>query len=166
MPRQTPLAVRTHAFELYSTGMSVPDIVLGLRQEFPDEPVSAPTIYSWKRRYDWETRKGRVEEKALAKVEETQIGVLARTTKEHQEAYARIRNKAMGELENLTFQRPIDAVKAADIGIQGERAAIQGMVNLSFITAVAEIVSEEVHDEATLARLSARFSSLVDSVDG
>ena len=97
MPRQAPLAVRTHAFKLYSKGMTVAEIVSGLGKKFPSEAVSAPTIYSWKRRYNWVERKENVEEKALAKVEESQVSQLAKDDIEQRKIYDRITKKVLGE---------------------------------------------------------------------
>ena len=161
MPRQAPLAVRTHAFKLYSQGMTVHEIVSGLDKKFPSEPVSAPTIYSWKRRYNWAERKDNVEEQALAKVEESQASQLAKDDIEQKRIYDRITKKAIDELENLSFQRPGDAVKAVDIGIQGSRGIARGLVNISFVEEVLNILSEEIHDDDTRMRLSIRLGALM-----
>jgi len=161
MPRQAPLEVRTHAFKLFSQGMTVSKIVSGLGKKFPNEPVSAPTIYSWKRRYNWAERKNNVEEKALAKVEESQASRIAKDDIEQRKIYDRITKKAIDELENLTFQRPGDAVKAVDIGIQGSRGIARGLVNISFVEEVLDILSEEIHDEDTRIRLSIRLGALM-----
>jgi len=161
MPRQAPLAVRTHAFKLYSQGMPVSKIVTGLGKKFPNEPISAPTVYSWKRRYNWAERKDNVEEKALAKVEESQVSQLAKDDIEQRRIYDRVTKKAIDELENLTFQRPGDAVKAVDIGIQGSRGIARGLVNISFVEEVLGILAEEIHDEDTRMRLSIRLGALM-----
>ena len=161
MPRQAPLAVRTHAFKLYSQGMTVAEIVGGLGKKFPNESVSPPTIYSWKRRYNWAERKENVEEQALAKVEESQVSQLAKDDIEQRRIYDRITKKAIDELENLSFQRPGDAVKAVDIGIQGSRGIARGLVNISFVEEVLNILAEEIHDEDTRMRLSIRLGALM-----
>ena len=161
MPRQAPLEVRTHAFRLYSKGMTVSEILHGLGEKFPNETVSAPTIYSWKRRYNWMERKENVEEQALSKVEESQVTQLAKDDIEQRKIYNRITSKAIEELENLTFQRPGDAVKAVDIGIQGSRGIARGLVNISFVEEVLNILAEEIHDEDTRMRLSIRLGALM-----
>jgi len=167
MPRQAPLKVRTEAFKFYTTGMSVKDIVASLAKKFPDEPVSDQTVYSWKRRYNWADRKTSVEEKALAKVEESQVDRLAKDDIEQQKMYKRIASKGAAELEDLTFTRASDAVKAMDIGIQGQRGIAKGLVNVAFLEQILLILQEEIKDEALWDRLKIRFATLQQSqVDG
>ena len=76
-----------------------------------------------------------------------------------------MRHKATHELGGLQFDRAIDAVRAADLSIQGERQIMQGMMNLTFVQEVLAIILDEVSDQAIIDRIASRFRGLKSDGD-
>ena len=90
---------------------------------------------------------------------------LARLQTEHLDTYQNVREKASSELDNLEFDRAFDAVKALDIGIQGERKTIEGMVNLQFVQDVLNVLVEEISDQQVLTKIATKLKTLVQERD-
>ena len=63
------------------------------------------------------------------------------------------------------FDRAFDAVKALDIGIQGERKVMEGMINLQFIQDVLNVLVEEIEDEQIINNVASKLKLLVTSRD-
>ena len=63
------------------------------------------------------------------------------------------------------FDRAFEAVKALDIGIQGERKVMEGMINLQFIQDVLNILVEEIEDEQIIHSIASKLKLLVTSRD-
>ena len=84
---------------------------------------------------------------------------------EHQEMYKSVRAKAGSELQLLNFERAFDAVKALDIGIQGERQVAEGLINVQFIQDVVNILVEEIEDPDLIKKIAAKLKVLMASKD-
>ena len=97
----------------------------------------------------------------MAVVQETEKNRFTRVQDEQLQNYESMRHKATHELDGLVFDRAIDAVRAADLSIQGERKIMEGMMNLTFIQDVLSIILEEVTDQPTIDRIANRFRRLV-----
>ena len=65
----------------------------------------------------------------------------------------------------MVFDRAIEAVRAADIGIQGERTVMEGVINIQFIQDVLSVLVEEVNDPDLISRIALRLKSLVQLQD-
>ena len=74
-----------------------------------------------------------------------------------------IREKAYNELNNLNFTRALDAVKAADVGIQGERRVLEGLINLQFVQEVMRVLVDEIDDGELLAKIANKLKILVST---
>jgi transposase-like protein len=125
--------------------------------------VSNQTVYSWAKKYNWDSKRNDVKTKALERVVETESGRLVRLQQEHLDVYGNIREKATAELNNLTFDRAFDAVKAASIGIDGERQVIEGLINLQFVQDVIQILINEIDDAELMQRIAAKLRLLVSN---
>ena len=77
--------------------------------------------------------------------------------------YTEIREKAHNELGNLNFTRALDAVRAADVGIQGERRVLEGLINLQFVQEVMRVLVDEVDDGELLAKIANKLKLLVST---
>ena len=154
MPKKFSRQVRDRAFKLYlDDTYSAREIAEQVSQEFR-VAVTTPTIYSWIRTLDWDTKKKETEAKAMQKMQE-----------EHQELYKTVRDKAGIELNSLTFERAFDAVKALDIGIQGERQVAEGLINVQFIQDVVNILVDEIEDVELIKRIATKLKVLMASKD-
>ena len=127
--------------------------------------LSEQTIYAWVRQDDWKVKKAETLNKAVEKVQENESTKLARMQEEHQQMYKGIRDKAGVELNSLTFERAFDAVKALDIGIQGERQVAEGLINVQFIQDVVNILVEEIEDPDLIKKIAAKLKVLMASKD-
>jgi len=165
MPKKFPKAVKDRAFKLYlSDDYSAREIAQQVSAEHR-VVLSEQTIYAWVRQDDWKVKKAETLNKAVEKVQENESTKLARMQEEHQQMYKGIRDKAGVELNSLTFERAFDAVKALDIGIQGERQVAEGLINVQFIQDVVNILVEEIEDPDLIKKIAAKLKVLMASKD-
>ena len=121
MPKKFPRAVKERAFKLYlADDYSAREIAQQISAEHKTV-VNEQTIYAWIKQDDWKLKRAETKVRAVEKVQENESTKLAKMQDEHQELYKSIRDKAGSELQLLNFERAFDAVKALDVGIQGER---------------------------------------------
>ena len=64
---------------------------------------------------------------------------------------------------NSMSAREIDAVKAADVGIQGERRVLEGLINLQFVQEVMRVLVDEIDDGELLAKIANKLKILVST---
>ena len=165
MPKKFSRKVRDRAFKLYlDDTYSAREIAEQVSQEFR-EVVTTPTIYSWIRTLGWDIKKKETEVKAMEKMQENESTKIARMQEEHQELYKTVRDKAGIELNSLTFERAFDAVKALDVGIQGERQVAEGLINIQFIQDVVNILVDEIEDQELIKRIAGKLKILMASKD-
>tara|TARA_X000001382_G_scaffold14832_1_gene9557 strand:+ start:207 stop:710 length:504 start_codon:yes stop_codon:yes gene_type:complete len=165
MPKKLPKAVKDRAFKLYLTEeYSAKEIALQVSAE-QNVVMSEQTIYAWVRTDDWKEKLAETKVKAIEKVQDNEATKLARMQEEHQEMYRSVRAKAGSELQLLNFERAFDAVKALDIGIQGERQVAEGLINVQFIQDVVNILVEEIEDPDLIKKIAAKLKVLMASKD-
>ena len=165
MPKKIPPEVREKAMELYLQGdLTAKDISDELQRIFKIV-VRVPTIYAWSRDAKWNNKQLEARTDAMEKVGETESARFARLQKEHLNTYEKIRHQASHDLDGLNFDRAIEAVRAADIGIQGERQVMEGVINLQFVQDVLNVLVEEVNDHDLIQRIALRLKGLVQQQD-
>ena len=90
-----------------------------------------------------------------------QSGKIAKATEDHIKSYRRIREKGDKFLEgHVDFDKTIDAIRAVDIGVKGERQIMSGLVSAQLVYDLINIIHEEVDDEEVLRRISAKAARL------
>lgn len=163
MPKKFPKVIKERAFKLYlSDDYSAREIAQQISAEHRTV-VNEQTIYAWVRQDDWKIKRAEVQTKAIEKVQESESSKLAKMQDEHQSLYKSIRNKAGPELQLLDFERAFDAVKALDIGIQGERQVAEGLINIQFIQDVVNILVDEIDDEKLIKKIATKLKVLMAS---
>ena len=163
MPKRFPEEVKLGAMELYLEGdKSAKDIAQTVSKQY-DVDVTASTIYSWARALNWNETKTIAKVDAITAIQEKESNRFARLQDEHLDTYENLRHKAEHELGGLNFTRAFDAAKAMDIGIQGERKVMEGLINLQFVQDILSVLVEEVSDQDALKRISLRLKGLVQS---
>ena len=161
MPKIIPQEAKNKAMELYlQDSHSARQIAETVSTEFSLN-ISNQTVYSWARKYDWDSQGDQVKVKSLEKAAETESERLFRLQQEHLNVFEDIRRKATTELNSLTFDRAFDAVKAAQIGVQGERQVLEGLINLQFVQDVIQILIDEVDEAEVMQRIAAKLRLLV-----
>ena len=146
MPKKFPRAVKERAFKLYlADDYSAREIAQQISAEHKTV-VNEQTIYAWIKQENESTK--------LAKMQD-----------EHQELYKSIRDKAGSELQLLNFERAFDAVKALDVGIQGERQVAEGLINIQFVQDVVNILVDEIEDPELIKKIAAKLKVLMASKD-
>ena len=163
MPKRFPEKVKLGAMELYLEGNRSAKNIAQIVSKQYDVDVTASTIYSWARALNWNEIKTIAKVDAIAEVQEKESNRFARLQDEHLDTYENLRHKAEHELDGLNFTRAFDAAKAMDIGIQGERKVMEGLINLQFVQDVLSVLVEEVSDQDALKRISLRLKGLVQS---
>ena len=165
MPKKLPVEAKDKALSLYLEGnKSAAEIASSVEQEFKIN-VKPVTIYSWIKQNDWKSKRAEARTTAIAEVQESESARFARLQKEHLATYEAIRHKAGHELDSLLFDRAFDAVKALDIGVQGERKVMEGMINLQFIQDVLNVLVEEIDDEQIINNVASKLKLLVTTRD-
>ena len=165
MPKKLPMEAKNKAMKLYLEGdKSAAEIASTVEKEFKIN-VKPVTIYSWIKQYNWKDKLAEARTTAIAEVTESESARFARLQKEHLDTYESVRHKAGHELDGLMFDRAFGAVKALDIGIQGERKVMEGMINLQFIQDVLNVLVEEIEDEQIINNVASKLKLLVTSRD-
>ena len=160
MPKKIPNEVRNHARELYLGGKSGREISEILSARY-DMKISTPAIYEWAKRFNWKDMVVEAETKAKEEIIESEAQKLRRMQTEHLDDYNILRRKAVNELKGLEFIRAGEAAKALEMGIEGERRVMQGMINLSFVQEVLNILVEEISEQEIINKIALRLQTLV-----
>ena len=165
MPKKIAPEVRQKAMELYLRGDLTAKEISGELQRIFKVEVKVPTIYAWSRDSKWNDQQIEARTKGEIQVQEAESARFARLQSEHLNTYETIRHHASHDLEGLVFDRAIEAVRAADIGIQGERTVMEGVINIQFIQDVLSVLVEEVNDPDLISRIALRLKGLVQLQD-
>ncbi len=160
MPKQIPNEVKNHARELYLEGKSGREISERLSEAY-DMKISTPAIYEWAKRFNWKDMVVEAETRAKEEIIESEAQKLRRMQVEHLDDYNVLRRKAVNELKGLEFIRAGEAAKALEMGIEGERRVMQGMINLSFVQEVLNILVEEISEQEVINKIALRLQTLV-----
>ena len=164
MPKYIPETVKLEAMKLYLEGDKTAKEIAKIVSK-NGTSVKPPTIYAWAKQNNWKAMRTEAREETIERIQETESQRFARLQKEHLDTYESVRHKAGHELDNLMFDRAFDAVKALDIGIQGERKVMEGMINLQFIQDVLNVLVEEIEDEQIIHNVATKLKLLVTSRD-
>ena len=165
MPKQFPDSIKLKAMELFLEGDKTAKQIAA-EVSTDEHAVSPPTIYMWAKKEMW------VEQKAVAiaakqtQLAETEGQRFTRLQSEQLDSYTKIADKATREIADLPFDRPLDAARAADIGIKGQRDVLQGMINLQFVQDVLSILVEEIEDKDRLQKIAIKLKTLVQQQEG
>ena len=147
--------------ELYLAGnLSAREIAETLTTEY-DVEVKTPTIYAWAKKDDWDNQKALAKTEGMQQLAESESQRYARLQEDHLNQYEDLTNRAYRELNGLHFDKAIDAIRAVDLGIHGQREIMEGMINLQFIQDVLNVIVEEVTDEDTINKIAIRLKTLV-----
>ena len=162
MPKTFPLEVRERALSLYLQGYSPKDIAETSRTEF-DNAVTQSTVYAWSKEGEWELKRKENYTNSLEKIQETEGEKMNRVQREHFDTYESLRHKACHELELLQFDKAIDAARALDLGIKGERQIMEGLIILQFVQSVLGVLVEEIADEELLRKIALKLKALIQT---
>jgi len=159
MPKQFPDSIKLKAMELFLEGeLTAKKIAEGVSTQ--EHVVSPPTIYMWARKEKWGEQK-------IQEYVDNQTDVAKKKARDYSEIqedqmnqYTDLATKANAELKGLTFDRALDATRAADIAIKGQREVMQGMINMNFVNDIMAVLIDEVNDADTLQRIAAKLKSV------
>ena len=159
MPKQFPDSIKLKAMELFLEGeLTAKQIAEVVSTQ--EHVVSPPTIYMWARKEKWGEQK-------IQEYVDSQTDVAKKRAKDYSEIqedqmnqYTDLATKANAELKGLTFDRALDATRAADIAIKGQREVMQGMINMNFVNDIMAVLIDEVNDADTLQRIAAKLKSV------
>lgn len=163
MPKRFPEKVRLSAMEMYLKGDQPAKDIAATISKTHKVAVTPSTIYSWARSLDWKNTKIEARTEAVTAVQERESVRFARLQDEHLDTYERLRHQAEHELGNLNYTRAFDAAKAIDLGVQGERKVMEGLINLQFVQDILGVLVEEINDSDILKRISLRMKGLMQS---
>jgi len=72
-----------------------------------------------------------------------------------------MRQKAASEMEGLEFNSGEGAAKVLDMGIQGQRKVMEGMININFVQEILGVLVEEIEDKDLLGKISLRLKGII-----
>ena len=134
MPKYIPDNVKLEAMKLFLRGnLTAKEIAEQISVD--GVVVRPPTIYAWAKKEKW------VEQKSVAIAEKKQ---------------------EIAESEAQRF-RALDAARAVDIGVKGQREVLQGMINLQFVQDVMNVLVEEIENQDTLQKIAIKLKTLVQN---
>tara|TARA_A100001515_G_scaffold97773_1_gene78682 strand:- start:337 stop:837 length:501 start_codon:yes stop_codon:yes gene_type:complete len=160
MPKYIPQEIKLKAMELFLRGDKTAKQIAE-EVSTADHPVSPPTIYAWAKKDGWGEQKAVAVADKKQELAETEGQRFARLQAEQLDGYTVMANKAMNELNALHFDRALDATRAADIGIKGQREVLQGMINLQFVQDIMSVLVEEISDADQLQKIAVKLKTLV-----
>jgi hypothetical protein len=159
MPKHIPDEIKLKAMELFLKGdKTAKQIAEEISTE--EHAVSPPTIYMWAKKDKWGEQKAVAIADTQRDLAESEGQRFARLQAEQLDTYTTIADKAGREIKGLAFDRPLDAARAADIGIKGQRDVLQGMINLEFVQDIMTILIEEISDQETLQRIGIKLKTI------
>ena len=165
MPRLISPEVRLEAMGLYVSGEhTAKEITEKLSDKFY-VAVTISTIYSWSKKYNWDEKRLEIHSKASTAVMETESQRFARLQTEHLDLYEKIRHKDEDDLDGLAFRDAGTAARTIDMGIQGERETMKGLINIQFVQDILNVLVEEIEDPVVIGRISGRFQGLLQNAD-
>ena len=160
MPKHIPESIKLKAMKLYVSGDKTAKEIADIVSQ-DGVPVKTPTIYAWAKKEKWGQQKAVAITDEQQKVAETEGARFARMQREQLDNYSVVASKAYTELDGLHFDKALDAVKAIDVGIKGQREVLSGMINLHFVQDVLVILIEEISDQDTLNKIAVKLKTLV-----
>lgn len=161
--RKYSLETKTKAFAMYMQGMTGSKIAQELVTE-DEQLIPAVTIYAWIRLEKWEEQRDASQNTVLAEIRNKAAIDIGETTGRHLKNYQDIQKVGTEYIKNNPdFDATIDAVRATDIGIKGERQVMSGYLSQAFLDSLLQILQEEITDDAVLERIAKRFSHLGNS---
>tara|TARA_R100000152_G_C6736335_1_gene160494 strand:+ start:301 stop:810 length:510 start_codon:yes stop_codon:yes gene_type:complete len=165
MPKILPKEMKQKAQKLYLEGKTINEVYEELLKTYPKENIAKSTVYSWPSRNKWDEDMQEIDSKVAKKVKdsvvETQSQRAARTQLEHLDEYTTLRSKALAELGVLDFKTAEGAAKALDMGIQGERKVMEGLINLSFVQDIVGVLVDEIEDKELLKKISIKLQGVL-----
>ena len=159
MPKHIPQEIKLKAMELFLPGDKT---AKQIAEEIstPEHPVSPPTIYAWAKKDSWGDQKAVAIADQQQKIAETEGQRFARMQSEQLDSYSQIAEQASEDLKGLQFDRALDAARAADIGIKGQREVLQGMINMEFVQDIMSVLIEEISDNETLRKIGVKLKAI------
>ena len=165
MPRIISPEVRLEAMSLYVTGdHSAKRITEKIADKF-GIGITISTIYSWSKKFNWDEKRLQIHSAGTDAIMETESQRFARLHTEHLDLYEKIRHKAEDDLEGLEFHDAGTAARTIDMGIQGERETMKGLINIQFVQDILNVLVEEISDPVIIGRISGRFQGLLQKSD-
>ena len=159
MPKYIPDEIKLKAMELFLKGDKTAKQIA--EEVATDEhAVAPPTIYMWAKKDRWGEQKAVAISNKQSELAESEGQRFARLQTEQLDTYTTIADKAGKEIQGLTFDRPLDAARAADIGIKGQREVLQGMINLEFVQDIMTVLIEEISDKEVLQRIGIKLKTI------
>ena len=159
MPKHIPETIKLKAMELFLQGDKTAKQIA--KEISTDEhAVAPPTIYMWAKKEKWGEQKAVAIADTQRDLAESEGQRFSRLQSEQLDGYTEIANKATREMTELHFDRALDAARAADIGIKGQREVLQGMINLEFVQDIMNVLIEEIGDQETLQRIGVKLKTI------
>ena len=162
MPKVIPTNIKLEAMKLFLEGNKT---AKEIAEEIstPEIEVKPVTIYAWAKKDRWGEQKDVARTNEQQKLVESEGQKFARLQQEQLSNYTEVAEKAQRELKGLTFDRALDAVRAIDVGIRGQRDVLAGLINLQFVQDVLGILVEEIDDQDTLNKIAVKLKTLVQN---
>jgi hypothetical protein len=141
--------LKTRASELYMQLGNIPLVHQKLCDEYGDGVPKEITIRKWVDKNNLVEVRKNLNTDALVHARTTALEDTLRRQEEHKDKYKLLIEKASEQLfgeEQLRFHTAMDATRAMDMGIQGEKKITDAQFNIQFVedlfTAVSQIVTD------------------------
>ena len=138
-----------------------------LKAEDPSFKNAQSTLYKWKDKEGWDYLRNSIIAESNVSLVKKGADAFAENYLEQLQDYIRIRRKSAISLDldhedqPIDYDRKIDAVKAIDMSIQGERKIRAGVIGKTLLDGILLILTDEITDEQTLFRIATKFQKLI-----
>ena len=167
--KRVPLKAKEDIKRKYLSGVDVDTIVRETNREWGIN-VSRGTVYKWSADEKGTKEEGLQLAKEMVKVSAWKPPVEKTDVERQRDLYKKLANKTSkfigleDDEEPLIFDKTIDAVKALDIGIQGERKIQSGVVSLELVARLYQVLAEEIIDDVVLNRIATKFKIIAADI--
>ena len=160
-----PDTIKNRAQELYlEYGGKIPLVYKKIKEEYGDKSPKQITLRKWFDKDNLSEVQKNLHTDALVKARTSQINKLVERQDQHKEHYRKLIDKAGNVLfgeDALDFVTAMEATKALDVGIQGERKIATEQLNLQFVEDLFNAVLNAVHDEEILKDVGIEFRKIL-----
>jgi murein L,D-transpeptidase YcbB/YkuD len=160
-----PRDMQDRALELYMESGSVTETYRKIREEYRGYPVPTEiTVRKWVSNNKLPEVQKNIRTDALVHARATEIQEELHRQEEHKQKYRQLSEKASTQLfapEGLKFNTAMDAARAMDMGIQGERKITEAQFNVQFIEDLFGAVVQIVKDVGLRREIALEFRKIL-----
>ena len=160
-----PLDMKRRAHELYIASGHIPTVYRTLKLEYKNHDLPKEiTVRKWIEQNDLPEIHKSLNVDVIVQARTNEVSKRVQRQEEHQENYRKLQEKAEHQLfgdDPLKFHTAMEAAKAMDIGVQGERKSMKEQVNIRLVEDLLSSVFQIIRDEDIRRDIGIEFRKIL-----